>query len=84
MANTDNDKCDQEMMKKIYAEVIEEERQRKLENPIPACNEPEWKANPEKCAGCITRTYYFDNTKLTHGCMYCDENWDCPDLIRCD
>ena len=85
----DNHECEKEIMKKIYAEVMEEERQRKLEKPIPECNEPEcnepeWNANPEKCAGCISRTYYFDNMKFTYGCRHCDANWDCPDLIRYD
>jgi len=43
----------------------------------PECREPEWKANRDKCTGCVKRTTEYG----TLGCKYCDENWDVPDLI---
>ena len=47
------------------------------ETPDPECREPEWKANRDKCTGCVKRTTEYG----TLGCKYCDENWDVPDLI---
>ena len=58
------------------------QKQHKLANPSPECDEPAWKANTEKCSGCTTRFYYLDNVMIKRGCEYCDEHWDCPDLIH--
>ena len=69
------------IMMKIMKEVMYEEnleRQRKIENPEPECTEPEWKANRDKCTGCVKRNTAYGNL----GCEHCDKNWDLPDLIH--
>jgi len=82
MNNTHNRDVD---MDKIIAEVMKEEQEQKqLEKErqrIQECDEPEWRACPEKCSGCIKRSWYWKNQLIEHGCKYCDENWDCPELV---
>jgi hypothetical protein len=77
----DNIEFDKEM-KEIIREVMEEERLKKqfeLDYPILECHKPKWRANTEKCSGCVTRTY---SDNISRGCKFCDEFWDCPDLVK--
>lgn len=43
--------------------------------------ELEWKANPNKCKGCVSRV---SKTHGNIGCEYCDEYWDIPELVSYD
>lgn len=53
--------------------AIKEELQQQQNDDI------EWESDKEKCSGCVKRILG-DGLKL--GCMYCDENWDCPELTH--
>jgi len=64
-------------MKEIPDPECREPECREPECREPECREPEWKANRDKCTGCVKRTTEYG----TLGCKYCDENWDVPDLI---
>lgn len=43
-------------------------------------NMKKWKSNPEKCSGCVKKVSKTDGK--SRGCMYCDEYWDVPELIK--
>ena len=83
MSNTDtvkkgdNNSTNSQSMKEIPEPECREAECREPECREPECREPEWKANRDKCTGCVKRTTEYG----TLGCKYCDENWDVPDLI---
>jgi len=83
MSNTDtvkkgdNNSTNSQSMKETPDPECREPECREPECREPECREPEWKANRDKCTGCVKRTTEYG----TLGCKYCDENWDVPDLI---